>query len=81
MDYEFTGPSANYLRQQTRIAVQALAPLQKLGPEVELQALRAVIAACEERMATLPVPQQGQLTVGDVLSVAAGDVGSMEASL
>lgn len=70
---EFTGPSAHYLRQQTAIALAALAPLQKLGPDVERQGLAAVIVECERRLDLLPK--------GETQAINAADVGELKAVL
>jgi hypothetical protein len=51
---DFTGPSANYLRQQCILAVNALDPLAKLGPDVERQGLQAMLAVLGERLTRLP---------------------------
>jgi hypothetical protein len=54
---EFTGPSANFIRQQVNIALAALDPLPKIGADVARQGLTAVIAECEARLAALPADE------------------------
>jgi hypothetical protein len=64
---EFTGPSANYIRQQVTIALRALDPLEKLGTDVAMQGLSAVIEECDRRMRALPVEEAPRSRGVDVL--------------
>lgn len=52
-DVAFEGGSANYIKQQVELALKPLAALQKLGPDVEGQALLAMGAAVSKRIREL----------------------------
>ena len=49
----FEGGSAHYIRQQVELALKPLAALQKLGRDVEGQAVEAMAAAMAKRMKEL----------------------------
>lgn len=80
---EFTGPSANYIRQQVTIALGALAPLEKLGTDVATQGLLAVIEECRRRVSALPpeAESSSSVTMGSVLATVAKTTGNMKAPL
>lgn len=52
-DIDFEGTSAAYLRQQVKLSLKALAALEKLGADVEGQALLAMGAAISKRIKEL----------------------------
>lgn len=52
-DVAFEGGSASYIRQQVELALKPLAALQKLGPDVEGQALLAMGSAVSKRIREL----------------------------
>lgn len=54
---KFTGPSANYITQQVRLALGNLAALQKLDAASELQGLAFMQAVLQERAARLAEPK------------------------
>ena len=72
---EFTGPSANFIRQQVNIALAALDPLPKVGADVARQGLTAVIAECEARLAALPAEEVRDGNAKSVAAAIARDMG------